>query len=94
METKSWLVATLHLECGFTRKRSVCTDWAMGWTVRGSGLGRGKGYLFFPTSPERFCGPPNLLFNWYEGFFPEVQRLGCEVDHSPPSGAEVQIDWR
>jgi len=63
----------------------------MGWKIRVSILGRGEGYLFFPTSPYRFCGPGNLLFNWYGGFFPEVKRPGREVDHSTPSVAEVVI---
>jgi len=36
-------------------------------------------------------GPPSLLSNGYEGFFPEgVKQLGREADHSPPSSAEVE----
>jgi hypothetical protein len=41
--------------------------------------------------PERLWGPPNLLPNGYQRFFPwGVKRPGREVDHSPPSSAEVK----
>jgi len=45
METKIWLVETLHFVYGLTRKCSECTEQAVGWTAWGSGLGRGKSYL-------------------------------------------------
>ena len=90
METKRWLVATLHFDRGLTRKRSECTDWAMGWTVRGSILGGGMGY-FFSTHPDRFCFPPILVFNWYVISSRAVKRPGHEVNNSPPSGPAVEI---
>jgi hypothetical protein len=27
------------------------------------------------------------------GLSPEVKRLGCEADHSPPANAEFKIMW-
>jgi hypothetical protein len=39
--------------------------------------------------PERLWGSPNLLFNVYQGSFPEVKRPGREVDHSSLSSAEA-----
>jgi hypothetical protein len=33
--------------------------------------------------------PPCLLFNGYQCPFPGVKRPGSEIDHSPPSSAEI-----
>jgi len=39
-----------------------------------------------PPCPDRLWGPPSLLSNGYQVFFPWglVKRLGREADHSPP----------
>jgi hypothetical protein len=34
-----------------------------------------------------------LLFNGYEGYFPEVKRPGRKLNHSPPSSAKVKNKW-
>jgi hypothetical protein len=39
------------------------------------------------------CNPQNLLVNWYRDFVQVVKRPGCEVNHSPPSSAEVKNGW-
>jgi len=36
-----------------------------GWTVRGSNPGEGE---IFRTSPDRFWGPPSLLYKGYRVF--------------------------
>jgi len=33
------------------------------------------------------------LFNGYQGSFPALKQLGHEINHSPPSSAEVKNDW-
>ena len=43
--------------------------------------------------PDRLWGPPNLLFSKYWGYFPGVEWPMCEVNHSPPSNAEVRNKW-
>jgi len=40
--------------------------------------------------PDPFWGPATLLFSGYPGSFPGVTRTVREVDHSPPSSAEVK----
>jgi hypothetical protein len=48
--------------------------------------------LFSPQRPDRFWGPPSLLYNEYRGpLSPGVKRPGPEVDHSPQSSAESRI---
>jgi hypothetical protein len=43
----------------------------------------------FRTLPERPWGPPSLLYNGYR-IFPGVKRRARDVDHPPPSSAEVK----
>jgi hypothetical protein len=46
--------------------------------------------LFFTTSISAL-GPAHLPIQWVPGALsPGVKRLGREVDHSPPSSAEVK----
>jgi hypothetical protein len=59
----------------------------------GSSPGRGKRFFFSPKRPDRLWGPPSPLFNGYRGSFPGLQRPGREVNHSPPSSAEVKNEW-
>jgi hypothetical protein len=45
--------------------------------------------------PDRLWGPPNIKYNGTGGgdIPPEVKRPGLEVDHSPPTSAEVKKMW-
>jgi len=45
------------------------------------------------TSPNRLCGAPSLHFDWYRCPFLGVKRPECDVDHSPPSSDDVDIEW-
>jgi hypothetical protein len=65
----------------------------MGWTVRGSNPSSGKRFSP-PKRPDRLWGPPSLLLKGYWGSFPEVTWSVREVNHSPPSSAEVKNEWR
>jgi hypothetical protein len=47
------------------RELSRYSDYATGWTVRGSNPGGGE---IFRTSPDRPWGPPSLLYNGYRVF--------------------------
>jgi hypothetical protein len=38
-------------------------------------------------------GQSNPLLNGYRGSVPRVMRLGCDVKHSVPPGAEVKTEW-
>ena len=60
---------------------------ATGWTVRGSNPGGGE---IFRTSPDRPWGPPSLLYHGYRVSFRGAKRPERDVDHSPPSSAEVK----
>lgn len=50
---------------------------------------------FFPSPkcPDWFSGPTNLLYIGVPGFFPVVKWPGCDINHSPPSGAKVTNEW-
>jgi hypothetical protein len=44
-----------------------------------------------PRRPDRLCGSPKILSNGNRGLFPRgVKWPGREVDHSPPTSAEVK----
>jgi hypothetical protein len=60
---------------------------AMGYRLDGWSLnpGRGKIFLFYITS-RLALGPTQPPIQWVSG----VKQLGGEVDHSPPSSAEVK----
>jgi hypothetical protein len=45
----------------------------------------GRGFFFQPLRPDRFWGPPSLLYNRYRG-------SGRDADHSPPSSAEIKYE--
>jgi hypothetical protein len=56
---------------------------------------RSKILFYSSQRPDRLWVPPNLLSNGYwEAVSPEVNRLGPEADHSPPSSAEAKELWR
>jgi hypothetical protein len=46
-----------------------------------------------PKRPDHLWGPPNLLFSGYWCSFPELKRMGRDVDHSTPSSARVKNEW-
>jgi hypothetical protein len=52
-------------------------------------------HVFLSSSkcPNWLWGPPSLLFNGCEAFFPHGNWWKCEVDHSLPSSAEVRNEW-
>lgn len=50
-------------------------------------------YVSFPKRPYQTWGPPNPFFCGYKGHFSEVERMGREIDHTPPSGAEDENEW-
>jgi len=65
----------------------------MGWEIWGLNPGKGKKFFSSPKCPDWLWGPTILLYRGYWGFFKEVKQPGCEVDHSPPSSAEVKNEW-
>lgn len=65
----------------------------MGLTVQGSNPTRGKGYSSAQICPDQLCSPPRLLFNGYGGCSTRVKQLGHDINHSPPSTAEVKHEW-
>jgi hypothetical protein len=73
-----------------TRKGRVASrysDWATGWTVRGSKPGVGE---ILRTCPDRPWGPPSLLYNGRRVFPGGKERPGRDIDPSPPSSAVVK----
>jgi hypothetical protein len=42
---------------------------------------------------DQFWGPPSLLFNGYWSSLPVVKRSGRDVNHRPPSSADVKNEW-
>ena len=52
---------------------------------------RARRYFFFSKSPNRLW---SLLLNGYRVSFPVVKRPGSDIDHLPPSSAEVKNEWR
>lgn len=50
--------------------------------------------IFLSSKSSRpVWGPLSPLFDSYWVYFPRVKQPGCDVDHSSPSGAEVQNQW-
>ena len=49
------------------------------------------GLLNFETRPV--MEPTLFPILWVPSLFPELKRLECDVDHSPPSSAEVKNAW-
>jgi hypothetical protein len=61
-----------HIICNHLQ-RSRYSDYATGWTVRGSNSGRGE---IFRSRPDRPWGPPSLLYNGYRISFPGGKAAG------------------
>jgi len=57
-------------------------------------LKRDKRFFSSSELPGRLWGPPIPLFIGYQGSFPGVKRPRRQVNHSPPSIAEVKNEWR
>jgi hypothetical protein len=78
---------------GATQNSSCYSDCAMVWTIRGSNPGSSGIFLFSKMS--RPAMRPILPFiKWVPSvLFPGIKQLGREVDHLPPSGAEVKNEW-
>jgi hypothetical protein len=70
---------------------SIVSDY--GLDDRGSIPDRGRGFFFLPLRPDRLWAPPSLLSSGNRGPFPGGKaRPGRDVDHSPPSSAEVKYE--
>jgi hypothetical protein len=65
----------------------------MGWTIEGSIPSRIKRSFSSPKHPDQLWIPPSLLLNDYLGSFLEVKQPGHEMDHSPPTSAEIKNEW-
>jgi hypothetical protein len=59
-------------------------------TVTPSGDRIPVGVEIFRTSPDRFWGPPSLLYNGYRLFPGSKVQPGLDTDPSLPSSAEVK----
>jgi len=68
------------------------SDYAMGWTIRGSNSFMDKKISSSSQRLDRLWGPSSLLFNGYLGYS-GVRRLGHEADHSPPTRDDVRNTW-
>jgi hypothetical protein len=68
---------------------------ATGMTVRGSNSGMGKKMFLFSKPAKTDPGAQPPVVQWVPGFFPNgAKRPDREVEHSPPSRAEVKNTWR
>jgi hypothetical protein len=61
----------------------------MGWTIWGANPHRGKGFSPSPNHLYWLQNPLSLIFSGNKGSFLGLMWLGHEIDHSPPSSAEV-----
>ena len=61
---------------------------ATGYGLDGPGIESRRGEIF-RTCPDRPCGPPSLLYNWYPVFPGDKERPGRDADPSTPSSAAV-----
>ena len=76
-----------------TRRRY--SDYARGWMVRGSNLGRGKRKIFpFSITSRRAPSARSPLFSGRRVSFHEVKPSGLHVDYSSPSRTVVMNEWR
>jgi len=66
----------------------------MGWMIGVLSLGRGWEFFSLSPHPDQLWGPPSILSNAYQGFFPwRVKQLGREADHTPPLRDKVKNVW-
>jgi hypothetical protein len=79
----------IYIAKNSTKSRDISVSIVTGYGLDDLGLILGMGMRFFssPQCPDRFW----VLSNEYRGLFPRgVKQQECEVDHSPPSSAEVK----
>jgi hypothetical protein len=67
-------------------------------TRRRGSISGSAGPSYSPSCPDRFRGPPTLLFNGYRSPPSGIKWLGQEAKHSPPTSAVVKnlhvcVDW-
>ena len=91
IETKSWLLEKLHFVYGLTGWRSECTKMWAGQT--GLESRQGQGLFIFSNTPRAVLWPTLLSIQFVRGSSPGYNGRSMKLN-SPPSGAEVQIDWR
>jgi hypothetical protein len=53
----------------------------------------GKRFIVSPKCPDWSWDPPSQVFIGYLGYFAGVKQPECEVNHLPPSSAEVKNEW-
>jgi hypothetical protein len=73
--------------------RKLLDTRSTGWTIGVPGFDsrRGLGIFLFTTASRTVLEPTHSPIQWILGALSlGVKRLGREVDHSPPSGAEVK----
>jgi hypothetical protein len=73
--------------------RQSVKRWATGWTigVLGFDFRRGLGIFLFTTASRTAVDPTQPPIHWVPGVLSlGVKRPGRDVDHSPPSSAEVK----
>jgi hypothetical protein len=74
--------------------RSWYGDCATDWLFWGLNSDSGKQFFLFSTTSRLAVGTTQPLVQWVPGFFPVgVKLLECDVNHSPPSSAEVKNVW-
>jgi len=62
----------------------------MCWIIWDWNPSRVKVLFSSPPLPDRLWAPLNFIFNEHQGSLLEVKHPGCDVDHSPPSSAEMK----
>jgi len=75
----SWYVVIAHI---VNRFPTICH--VTGWMIRGSKPGRANSCFSSPDRPDRVCGPPVFLLNWYRGYFPEQSVMLTTRRRLPP----------
>jgi hypothetical protein len=78
-----------------TKDQSI-KRWATGWTIGVLGFDsrRGLGIFLFTNASRTALGHTQPPIQWIPGALSlGVKRLEREVDHSPPSSAEVKNAW-
>jgi hypothetical protein len=59
----------------------------------GSNADPDEGFVSALISPDSLSGSPTFIFSLYRGSLAWARRSECEVNHSPPSSAQVKKRW-